>query len=75
MRIAFFFILSVSRYAVHLRQIAKHPTEYIMALVKAQYEKAMKILEENKNKLDERAKYFYEKESIAGEIFMSILNA
>lgn len=46
-----------------------------MALVKAQYEKAMKILEENKNKLDERAKYLHEKESIAGEIFMSILNA
>ncbi len=46
----------------------------VVALVKQQHEKAAKILEENKDKLDELAKYLYEKETITGEEFMSILN-
>ena len=47
----------------------------VVALVKLQHEKATKILEENKDKLDELAKYLYEKETITGEEFMSILTA
>ena len=34
----------------------------------------MKILTENREKLDELAKYLYEKETITGEEFMNILN-
>ena len=45
-----------------------------MALVKKQHEKAAKILEENRRKLDEIARYLYEKETITGEEFMQILN-
>lgn len=47
----------------------------VVTLVKLQHEKAAKILEENKDKLDELSKYLYEKETITGEEFMSILNA
>ena len=47
----------------------------VVTLVKLQHEKAAKILEENKDKLDELAKYLYEKETITGDEFMSILNA
>lgn len=46
----------------------------VIALVKQQHEKAAKILEENRDKLDELAKYLYEKETITGEEFMNILN-
>jgi len=42
-------------------------------LIKAQHEKARKILEEHRSKLDELAKYLYEKETITGEQFMGIL--
>mgnify|MGYP000975693219 FL=1 len=45
-----------------------------MALVKRQHEKAAQLLQENRKKLDELAKYLYEKETITGEEFMSILN-
>ncbi len=41
--------------------------------VKAQYEKAKKIILENKDKLDELAQYLYKNETITGEEFMSIL--
>ncbi len=47
----------------------------VIALVKQQHEKAAKILEENRDKLDELAKYLYEKETITGEEFMNILNS
>ncbi len=47
----------------------------VIALIRRQHEKAAKILEENRDKLDELAKYLYEKETITGEEFMSILNA
>ncbi len=46
----------------------------VVALVKKQHEKAAKILEENRKKLDEIAQYLYEKETITGEEFMQILN-
>ena len=45
-----------------------------MALVREQHEKAKKILEENRAKLDELAQYLYEKETITGDEFMEILN-
>ena len=47
----------------------------VIALVRQQHEKASKILADNRAKLDELAKYLYEKESITGEEFMKILNA
>ena len=47
----------------------------VVALVKAQHEKAVNILTENRAKLDELAQYLYEKETITGEEFMHILNA
>ncbi len=46
----------------------------VVELVKKQHEKAKQILTENKQKLDELAKYLYEKETITGDEFMSILN-
>ncbi len=46
----------------------------VVALVKKQHEKAASILMENREKLDELAKYLYEKETITGEEFMDILN-
>ena len=47
----------------------------VVALVKKQHEKARKLLTDNRQKLDELAAYLYEKETITGEEFMSILNA
>ena len=44
-----------------------------MELVKAQHAKARKLLEDNRAKLDELANYLYEKETITGEEFMTIL--
>ena len=46
----------------------------VVELVKKQHEKAEKILSDNREKLDELAKYLYEKETITGEEFMNILN-
>ena len=46
----------------------------VISLVKQQHEKAVKILEDNRQKLDELAKFLYEKETITGEEFMGILN-
>ena len=46
----------------------------VVDLVKSQHEKALKILTDNREKLDELAKYLYEKETITGEEFMNILN-
>lgn len=47
----------------------------VVALVKEQHEKTMKILTENRAKLEKLAKYLYEKETITGEEFMTLLNA
>ena len=46
----------------------------VVSIVKEQYQKATQILTENRAKLDELAKYLYEKETITGEEFMNILN-
>lgn len=48
--------------------------EQVVALVKKQHEKAAGILIENREKLDELAKYLYDRETITGEEFMEILN-
>ena len=47
----------------------------VVELVKAQHEKAVNILTENRAKLDELAQYLYEKETITGEEFMKIVNS
>ena len=44
-----------------------------MELVKAQHQKAIQILTDNRQKLDELAKYLYQKETITGDEFMEIL--
>ena len=46
----------------------------VVDLVKKQHSKAVRILQENRPKLDELAKFLYEKETITGEEFMEILN-
>ena len=46
----------------------------VVELVKTQHEKAIRILTENRAKLDELAQYLYQKETITGEEFMDILN-
>ena len=46
----------------------------VVSIVKEQYQKATQILTENRAKLDELAKYLYEKETLTGEEFMNILN-
>jgi cell division protease FtsH len=47
----------------------------VVSLVKTQHEKAKNILLENRVKLDELSKYLYDRETITGEEFMSILNS
>lgn len=49
--------------------------EEVVELVKKQYDKAVQILRENKKKLDELAKFLYERETITGDEFMNILNS
>ena len=46
----------------------------VTELVKAQHKKALKILSENREKLDELAGHLYENETITGDEFMKILN-
>ena len=46
----------------------------VVELVKAQHEKALKLLEDNQDKLHELSKFLYEKETITGDEFMEILN-
>jgi cell division protease FtsH len=46
----------------------------VNAIVKTQHEKAIKILNENMEKLHELAHFLLEKETITGEEFMNILN-
>ena len=47
----------------------------VVELIKKQHEKAVEILTENRQKLDELAKYLYEHETITGSEFMDILNS
>ena len=51
----------------------KRIDEKVVELVKAQHEKARKILTDNRPKLDKLAQFLYEKETITGEEFMHIL--
>ena len=46
----------------------------VVELVKAQHAKAVQILTENREKLDELARCLYERETITGDEFMEILN-
>ena len=46
----------------------------VVALVKREHEKAVKLLNDHRSKLDELSQYLYEKETITGEEFMKILN-
>ena len=48
--------------------------QQVVELVKRQHEKASRILSDNREKLDELAEYLYEKETITGDEFMTILN-
>ena len=47
----------------------------VVELVKKQHEKALQILADNREKLDELAEYLYDKETITGDEFMKILNS
>ena len=51
----------------------KRIDEKVVELVKAQHEKARKLLTDNRAKLDKLAQHLYEKETITGEEFMHIL--
>ena len=46
----------------------------VVQTVKVQHEKALKLLKDNREKLEELAGYLYEKETITGEEFMTILS-
>lgn len=46
----------------------------VISLVQQQYDKAMKLLQDNVGKLHELSKHLYENETISGEEFMKILN-
>ena len=46
----------------------------VMELIRMQYAKAKRILEENRGKLNELAQYLYQNETITGDEFMRILN-
>ena len=54
-------------------QTQREIDQRVVELVKAQHEKAIQILTDNRAKLDELAKYLYEKETITGDEFMAIL--
>ena len=47
----------------------------VVELVERQHQKALQILQDDRQKLDEMARFLHEKETITGEEFMSILNA
>ena len=55
-------------------QTATKIDEEVVKLIKEAYANAYKILEENKDKLHELAKFLYERETITGEQFMEIVN-
>jgi cell division protease FtsH len=46
----------------------------VVELVRHQHEKAAEILMQNREKLDELSQYLYQRETITGEEFMTILN-
>ena len=48
--------------------------ELVVELVKKQHDKARRLIEDNRDKLEKLSKYLFEKETITGEEFMRILN-
>ena len=54
-------------------QTQREIDQKVVELVKAQHQKAIQILTDNRQKLDELAKYLYQKETITGDEFMEIL--
>ena len=54
-------------------QTQREIDQRVVELVKAQHEKAIKILTDNRAKLDELAKYLYEKETITGGEMVAII--
>ena len=48
--------------------------QLVVDLVERQHQKALKILQDDRQKLDELAKFLHEKETITGQEFMQILN-
>ena len=46
--------------------------QQVVGLVKEQHQKALQLLQDNRRKLDEIAKYLYEKETITGDEFMAL---
>ena len=54
-------------------QTQREIDQKVVELVRAQHEKAVRILTDNRAKLDELAQYLYQKETITGEEFMAIL--
>ena len=48
--------------------------QLVVDLVRRQHEKAVQLLTNDREKLDQLAQYLYEKETITGEEFMKILN-
>ena len=55
-------------------QTQREIDQKVVELVRAQHEKAVRILTDNRAKLDELAQYLYLKETITGEEFKEILN-
>ena len=55
-------------------QTQREIDQKVVELVRAQHEKAVRILTDNRAKLDELAQYLYQKETITGEEFMAILD-
>ena len=55
-------------------QTQREIDQKVVELVRVQHEKAIRILTDNRAKLDELAQYLYQKETITGEEFMEILN-
>ena len=48
--------------------------QLVVDLVERQHQKAVKILQDDRQKLDELAKFLHEKETLTGQEFMQILN-
>ena len=59
---------------MHAAETQKEIDKKIVDTVKKQHEKARRLLADNREKLDELAKYLYEKETITGGEFMTILS-
>ena len=54
-------------------QTQREIDQKVVELVRAQHQKAIQILTDSRQKLDELAKYLYQKETITGDEFMEIL--